>query len=333
MRHIVIVVFLVALATAVVAVGLGQIGLLPAQASQEGVLVDRLFEMEILVIAFLFALIMVFMIYSVVVFRRKPGETGDGAYVTGNKKLEIAWTLIPLGVVLFFATLGTQYLGDITAPGSNELVVKVTASQWAWRFEYPEYGIASTELNLPKDRRVRFELFSTDVIHSFWVPEFRLKQDAVPGMTTTLRITPTKTGQYTLRCAEMCGRAHAYMNAPVKVMAPADFDAWVASQKAPLTPLERGAQLAKTQGCLACHSVDGSRLVGPSWQGLYGSSVTLADGTTVKADDDYLRESIVKPDVKIVNGFSPRVMPSSYAAALKEDDVAALITYIKSLSQ
>ena len=333
MRHIVIVGLLVALATALVAVGLENAHLLPAQASQEGILVDRLFGMEVVVIAFLFALIMVLMLYSVVVFRRKPGETGDGAYVTGNKRLEIAWTIIPLGVVLFFATLGTQYLGDITTPGSNELVVKVTASQWAWRFDYPEYGITSTELNLPKDRRARFELTATDVIHTFWVPEFRLKQDAVPGMTTTLRITPTEAGQYTLRCAEMCGRAHAYMNAPVKVMAAADFDAWVASQKVPLTPLERGAQLAKTQGCLACHSIDGSRMVGPTWRGLYGSQVPLADGTTVKADDAYLRASIVEPNAQMVTGFSPNIMPPNYSTTLKEDDVAALITYIKSLSQ
>jgi cytochrome c oxidase subunit 2 len=333
MKHFIIVAVLVAIITALVTLGLGSAQLVPPIASEEGLQVDRLFGLHIQVIAFLFSLIMVLMVYSIVVFRRKRGETGDGAYFHGNTKLEIAWTIAPLVTVLFFSFLGARQLAEITAASPDEMVIEVTAQQFAWRFDYPDYGISSAELNLPRGRQILFKLTATDVIHSFWVPEFRVKQDAVPGMTTTLRVTPTHVGQYQIRCAELCGTGHYSMLAPVNVMEPSDFEAWVSEKTMPsdlTTGADLGAETAQLQGCLGCHSTDGSRLVGPTWLGLYGTQEALEEGTSVLVDEVYLRESILNPADQITKGF-PNVMPATYKDTLSEEDVEALIEYIKSL--
>jgi cytochrome c oxidase subunit 2 len=334
MRHFIIVAVLVAIVTALVTIGLGSAQLVPPIASEEGLQIDRLFGLHIRVIAFLFSLIMVVMIYSIVVFRRKQGETGDGAYVRGNAKLEIAWTIAPLATVLFFSFLGARQLAQITAASPDEMVIEVTAQQFAWRFDYPDYGISSAELNLPRGRQILFKLTATDVIHSFWVPEFRVKQDAVPGMTTNLRVTPTQVGQYQIRCAELCGTGHYSMLAPVNVMEPADFEAWVSEKTMPsdLTGADLGAAIAQLQGCVGCHSIDGSRLVGPTWLGLYGTQEALEGDTSVLVDEAYLRDSILHPADQITKGY-PNVMPATYEDALSEEQVEALVEYIKSLGE
>ncbi len=342
MRHYIIVAMLVAVVTALVTIGLGSAQLLPPVASEEGMRVDNLFGLHIRVIAFLFALIVVFTVYSVVVFRRKPGETGDGLYIHGNTKLEIIWTVVPLVTVLFFGVLGARQLSQITLPDSDELVVDVTAQQFAWRFDYPDFGITSSELNLPRGRQVLLRLNAVDVIHSFWVPEFRVKQDAVPGMITELRITPTQAGEYKVRCAEICGTAHYSMLAPVKVIEAADFEAWVAEKTAPseaeaetaaseVSGAQLGAELVQTQGCLGCHSTDGSRLVGPTWLGIYGAEESLEDGTSVLVDEEYLRSSILEPNDQITRGFPARVMPNTYKDVLSDAEIEAVIEYIRSL--
>lgn len=334
-RHLFIVSVLI-VAVSAVAIGLLQPArLLPVAASAEAGPIDWLLGWHLRIIAILFVLVVVFMVYSIVVFRRKPGETGDGAYFHGHTTLEIVWTVVPLAIVLYFAYLGARSLGEITAPDPAEMVVEVTGRQWSWRFDYPEYGISSTELTLPRGRQVLLKLTSLDVIHSFWVPEFRVKQDAVPGQTTTLRVTPTQTGVYKLRCAELCGRDHSTMLADVNVLEPADFEAWVATETAPaaaLSPAEAGAKVAELQGCRACHTVDGSQGVGPTWQGLFGREESLADGTTVVVDEEYLRNSIVDPNAQVVAGFAPNVMPSTYGTVLTAEDIEALIAYIQSLS-
>ena len=335
MKHFLIVAVLVAIVTVLVIFGLGRIGLLPTLASEEGVPIDDLFQLQIMIIAFLFALIVVFMLYSVVVFRRKPGEEGDGAHIHGNTALEVVWTIGPLATVLFLAVFSARILGVVTAAEPDELVVDVTGSQFAWRFDYPEYGITSGELNLPVGRQAAFNLTSVDVIHDFWVVEFRVKQDAVPGQVHTLRVTPTHVGKYVVRCAELCGTSHAYMLADVNVMEPADFEAWVAQQTAPASELsgaELGAQIAQVQGCIGCHSIDGSQVVGPTWLGLFGTEEALDNGTNVLVDEDYVRDSILEPAAKITKGFQ-NVMPATYADALSEEEIDALVEYIKSLGQ
>jgi cytochrome c oxidase subunit 2 len=158
---------------------------------------------------------MVTLLYNLIAFRRRKGETGDGIYLPGNSTLEIMWTAIPLFAVLVLAFFGARTLGEIRMVDPSALQVKVTAGQWFWQYTYPEYGVASSELFLPVNRQVNLQMTSTDVIHSFWVPEFRVKQDIVPGQTTELRVTPSLIGQYKVRCAELCGLEHAYMEGMV----------------------------------------------------------------------------------------------------------------------
>lgn len=338
MKHIIAVIVFVAVITVALGTWLNSINLLPPLASAEGIPIDWLFGLHIQVIAFLFALIMGFMLYSVVVFKRKKGDTGDGAFMHGNTTLEIAWTIIPLFIVFYFAYLGVVTLDDITSPSRNELVVEVTGSQWNWRFDYPEYGFGSTELNLPVGRTVLLKITSLDVIHDFWVPEFRVKQDAVPGMVKELRVSPTETGTYQLRCAELCGLDHAYMLANVNVMSPAEYNEWVDHEleeiaKAEAGPaLERGQRVAELMGCQDCHTLDGTQGKAPTWLGLFGKEETLADGSTVLVDDEYLHRSIVDPGAQIVNGYGS-TMPTRFGDELSEEQIADLIEYIESFSE
>jgi cytochrome c oxidase subunit 2 len=276
------------------------------------------------------------MLYSIFAFRRKPGETGEGDHFEGNTSLEIVWTIVPLITVLYFAFLGSTALAETRRADPYAMEVNVIGQQWSWRFEYPEYGFSSTELVLPVDEQALLIMSSTDVIHSFWVPEFRVKQDMLPGenMERELRITPTDIGSYTVRCAELCGTQHAYMTAPVKVLQVNDFDAWVEGQLASISddPVVRGEKWYTEYGCLACHSVDGAERAGPTWLGVYGSQETLTDGTTVTVDDEYIYESIIDPQAKIVEGYENVVMPPT-GETMSEEQIQDVIEFIKSLEE
>jgi cytochrome c oxidase subunit 2 len=280
MKHFIVAGILVVLVTALLILGLGNVRLLPVAASAQAAPIDSLFNLEFRVIAFLFALIIVFMVYSMVVFRRRKGDTTDGPHIEGSPRLEVMWTLAPLATVLVFAYLGGQSLAETQRIDPKAMEVNVIGTQWSWRFEYPELGISSTELMLPENQQVLLRLSSTDVIHSFWVPEFRVKQDALPGgeeFVRELRVTPTRAGDYKVRCAELCGLQHAFMESPVHVLAQADYDAWVAANTVVSgDPVERGQQWA--QLCGLPH-----RITPPSWANpvLFGHEVILADGTTV----------------------------------------------------
>ena len=296
MGHFVIVGILVIVMAILTYVGLDVAGVAtqmhPIEASLQSVSIDWLWNWEVMAISFLFALIVVPMAYSMIVFRRRKGDTSEGEHFEGNTTLEIVWTVIPLFMVLVFAYMGSYSLGEIRRVDPNAIVIKVKAQQFAWTFEYPEYGIFSKELHLPVDQQVVLKMESADVIHSFWVPEFRVKQDVVPGRVTEYRITPTLVGNYKVRCAELCGASHAYMENPVIVDDQAVYTAWIAEQQAIAaanqTPEGLGQLLTVKNGCVGCHSVDGSPLTGPTWFGLFGSNVELADGTTVIADEALL---------------------------------------------
>ena len=333
MRHFWVVGILVIVMAVLTYIGLNSLGLMPVEASAQSVSIDWLWNWEIVAISFLFSLIVVPMAYSLVVFRRRKGETGDGEHIEGNATLEITWTVIPLIIVLVFAYMGAYSLGDIRRVDPNALVINVKAQQWVWTFEYPEYGIISKELHLPLNKQVVLKMQSADVIHSFWVPEFRVKQDVVPGHVTEYRITPTLIGNYKVRCAELCGVSHAYMEGPVIVDSQTDYTAWITKEaaiaaEAAKTPEGQGQLLTVRNGCIGCHSIDGAKMTGPTWFGLYGSNVKLADGRTVVADDAYLTESILAPKAKEVAGFSPTVMPPF---TLSEAEISNIIAYIKTL--
>jgi cytochrome c oxidase subunit 2 len=337
MRHFVIVGVLIVACSILTYVGIDRAGLMPLAASAQAGPIDWLWDLEMMVISFLASIILVPMIYSLVVFRRRPGETGDGVHMEGNTTLEVTWTVIPLLLVLVFAYLGADNLGDVRRSDPQAMVVRVRASQWDWKFEYPEYGgFISDELRLPVDRQVVLRMESTDVIHSFWVPEFRIKQDVVPGRVTEYRVTPNVVGNFKVRCAELCGTAHYSMEDAVLVVPEADFAAWAQEQRVAYEAAlaaggpEAGRVFVRKYGCLGCHTTDGSTLVGPTWLGLYGEQVELSDGSVVEADDDYLRRSVLEPGAQVVAGFSPMNF-NAQAVGLTEDELNAMIEYIATL--
>lgn len=333
MRHFVIAGILVIVVAVLTFLGLDAAHLMPVAASAQAREIDWMWKLMEIAMSFLLALIVVPMLYSLVVFRRKKGDTTDAAHIEGNTRLEITWTVIPLIVVVAFSVLGAGNLANTVRPSANAMVVKVTGFQWGWKFDYPDYGISTTELYVPVNQALDLKMQSTDVIHSFWVPEFRVKQDLVPGRVTELRITPTVIDKYKVRCAELCGTSHYRMEQPVVVVDEAAFMSWVAERQkeaeaASATPEGRGQLLVTANGCTACHSINGSTGVGPTWLNLAGSQVKLADGTTVTADDDFLTESIRDPKAKIVTGFESQNMP---VYPFTDEEIAAIIAYIKTL--
>ena len=335
MKHLIIAGILVVIVTALLLIGLDQVQILPAAASAQAEPIDWMFNLEFQVIIFLFALIVVLMVYSIVVFRRKKGDTSDAKHIEGNTRLEVFWTLAPLATVFVFAYFGAQTLAATMRIDPQAMDVNVIGSQWSWRFEYPELGVTSNELWLPVNQQVLLSLTSQDVIHSFWVPEFRVKQDILPGggdIDRELRITPTESGNYFVRCAEMCGLNHATMVAPVNVVSQADFDAWVIEQSGVSDdPVERGRKWAEQYGCFACHTTDGSQGVGPSWSGLFGKDESLDDGSTVVADHEYLYQAICDPASQVVEGFQA-IMPPNYCEDnITDDQIDDIIAFIESL--
>jgi cytochrome c oxidase subunit II len=203
--------------------------------------IDNLLDVMIVLSAFVFSLVMVMLFYALWKFKAKPGDESDGEPIHGNTRLEVAWTLIPTIIVLFGAAYSWSVLNDIEEPAKDALTVDVFSQQYAWSFGYPGKGnaYAQGEFHVPVNRQVQFTMHSQDVIHSFWVPEWRIKKDNVPGITTRAYITPTKTGDFTLVCTELCGFGHATMRAPVVVeSSQANFDKWAATQD-PIPPTEK----------------------------------------------------------------------------------------------
>jgi cytochrome c oxidase subunit II len=192
--------------------------------------IDQLLDVMIVLSSFVFSLVLVMLFYALWKFKAKPGDESDGEPIHGNTRLEVAWTVIPTIIVLFGAGYSWAVLNDIEEPAKDPLTVDVFSQQYAWSFGYPGKGNAWSqgELHVPLDRQVRFKMHSQDVIHSFWVPEWRIKKDNVPGITTTAYVTPNKLGTYQLICTELCGFGHATMRAKVVVEPPADFRRWVA---------------------------------------------------------------------------------------------------------
>jgi len=332
MRHFVIVGILIAAATALLILGLGAANLMPVPASTQAKEIDGMWRLQEIAMSFLFSLIVVPMVYSLVVFRRRKGDTEDAEHIEGNTRLEIAWSVIPLIAVVAFSVLGADNLAKTIRPSSDAMVVRVRGFQWAWTFDYPEYGFSSTEMYVPVNKAINLKMESSDVIHSFWVPEFRVKQDVVPGRVTELRFTPVLIGDYKVRCAELCGTSHYKMEQPVVVVDDAAFAAWVEERKqeaaeAQATPEGHGQFLVQSNVCGACHSINGAPGIGPTWRGLFGEEVELEDGTIVIADEAYLTESIKNPKAQIVKGFPP-TMP---VFPFTDVEIEHIVAYIKTL--
>lgn len=270
------------------------------------------------------------MIYFVFRYHRKRHPHPKD--IRGHIGLEITWTVIPTLIVLtmfYYGLKGFQFLRKIP---EDALKVKVMARQWSWLFEY-ENGLKTSELRVPIGKAIHLSLSSQDVIHSFYVPAFKVKQDAVPGMINSLWFRPMETGAYDVLCAEYCGVQHSYMMSKVIVLPEEEFKQWYeegGAKEAKLLP--SGQRLFEEKGCQSCHSIDGSQLAGPTLKGLFGKMATvLVEGKErqVKVDELYLKRSILEPNSEIVKGFPP-IMPSQ-KGILKEEEMNEIIHYIKGL--
>jgi cytochrome c oxidase subunit 2 len=305
---------------------------LPFQGSTVAPAVDALFKFIFWISAFFFLLIVGLMLAFVIRFRKRPGYTKPAQAPTHNTLLELTWSGIPLILVMVMGVWGFKVFLDINTPPANAYEVQVTGQKWKWLFTYPN-GYVDETLHVPVDQPVRLVMTSEDVIHSFFVPAFRVKRDVVPGRYTKLWFRATKPGTYQVFCAEYCGTGHSDMLTSVVVHEPGGFEKWLEQASNllnTLPPAEAGRKLYQSRGCAQCHSVDGSGGIGPTFKGLFGHKVALRGGGQALADEDYVRESILEPMAKIVAGFEP-VMPT-YKGRLKDQEITALIAYLKTLA-
>jgi cytochrome c oxidase subunit 2 len=298
---------------------------LPPQASS---LAYRIDVLHYIVIGTAFAVatsVFFIIVYFLVRFRERPGERRTHKV---NPKVEIVLAGITLAVFLAFWVVGFGQFREIRAVSPDAMRVYVVAKQWMWEAVYPDGTSVQDEIRVPVGRPVVLLMTARDVIHSFYVPAFRLKQDVVPGRLTTLQITATEAGTFDILCAEYCGAGHSRMRGRVVALPPADYAAWLSAHATP-DLAAAGEKIATEKGCMRCHTVDGTTHLGPTWRGLYGSTVRFQDGSTEVADEAYLTESMMDPFKKIVAGYGP-LMPS-YLGTLSGPEVEAIVEYIRSL--
>jgi cytochrome c oxidase subunit 2 len=301
--------------------------LFPVQASTFAPDVDHLLYF-LLAVAVFFSLAIFCSIFYFAIRYRRRSENELPRAIHGGMALEILWSVIPLGLTMVMFTWGASIYFNESRPPDNALDIYVVGKQWMWKLEHLGGQREINELHIPVGRAVRLTMTSEDVIHSFFVPAFRTKQDAVPGRYTTTWFTPTKAGKYHLFCAEYCGTNHSRMGGWVYVMEPRDYEAWLSGGTSGGSLAENGQKLFDELACGNCHKPDGSGRC-PSLTGLFGKTVQLAGGATVKADEGYIRESILQPQAKIVAGYGP-IMPT-FQGLVTEEGVMQLIEYIKSL--
>jgi cytochrome c oxidase subunit 2 len=294
--------------------------------------VDKTF-IFIFIIASVFIIgITVFMIYTVIHFSRKKGIPAK--QFTGSVKLEILWTVIPLILVMVMFYFGWAGFAPMRNVPEGAMEVTAIGRMWEWEFDYGN-GMKSKELVLPVNKPVKVNLKSPDVNHSLFIPAFRVKEDVIPGYDNYLWFIPTTVGEYEILCTEYCGLLHSSMLSKAIVMEQDQYDKWFIEFKAAaIKPEPDGYLLLRNTGCIACHSIDGNRLVGPSFRGLYGSERIITDENgqkTATANDDYIIRSIYEPDYEIVTGFSKGLM-KSYKDVLKENDIQIIIDYLKTIA-
>ncbi len=295
-----------------------------------GEVVDQVFFYILAITVFLLGLITFLMVYFVIRYQRKRNPQPSDIHE--NIWLEIIWTVVPTLLVLtmfYYGLTGFNFLKKVPV---DAMKVKVIARQWSWLFEY-ENGTKSAELKVPVGKPVKLSLTSQDVIHGFYAPAFRIKQDVVPGMTNTLWFQSTEVGIFDVFCTQYCGLQHATMVTKIKVLPGEEFNQWYQKGKEEIEASKgkpRGTQLYQEKGCMACHSIDGTPRVGPTLKGLFGKTITvMTDGKerNITADEAYLRKSILEPNADVVKGFPPIMPPEK----MTKDEIDELIHYIKEL--
>ncbi len=302
-------------------------------ATSTGVVDGALIYILALSVLLLF-LIIFFMIFFLVRYRTSrnpvPSELPQSAL------LEVLWVVVPTLLVTTMFIYGLTGFRFLRSAPAGSLSVKVHARQWSWLFEYDD-GRKSPDLIVPLGRNVRCELISADVIHGFYVPAFRIQQDAVPGLKTFVWFNATTMGSYYILCSQYCGRKHSAMIAKLIVVPPDQFEAWRQGKKIQFTGasymnMPAGERLLFERGCISCHSIEGNRMMGPTFKGLFGSTVLVSTAgvqRTIVADSSYIHKSIVDPGADVVSGF-PNTMPPS-KDILSESDIAEIVHYLKGI--
>jgi cytochrome c oxidase subunit 2 len=310
----------------------------PVDAAAQGGPVDTLYDVLMIVSVPIFVFVTTVVLYSAWAFRMRPGqEHEDGPPIHGNTRLEVIWTAVPAILLVSLCSYAYAVLVHIEETKPDELVVNVTGLQFAWQYSYPhESGepVVSNQLYLPKGRPVHFRVTSKDVIHDFWVPAFRMKIDAVPGIMTSLRVTPERLGAYPVVCAELCGLGHSTMRSTAHVVAPARFERWLTGQQAPPAGgggggtdlVALGKEVFTGAGtCGACHTLADA--------GTSGTTGPDLDDVLGGLSEDEIRTSIVDPDAEIAEGFQPGIMPPNFGDTLSGQQLDGLVAYLASVSK
>jgi cytochrome c oxidase subunit 2 len=301
--------------------------LFPPSASTVASEMDALYFFIVAVCTFFAVLVTVLVVFFTLRYKRKH-EDEVGADIHGSLVLELTWTFIPFVLAMVMFGWGAKVFFDLSRPPRDAMEIFVVGKQWMWKVQHPDGTREINQLHVPIGRPVRITLGSEDVLHDFFVPAFRVKMDAVPGKLTTLWFEATKEGTYHIFCAEYCGTKHSGMIGQVIVMTPQDYEAWLAGGRSTGTAAQNGERLFTDLACVTCHKTDSSGR-GPSLLGVFGSRVTLTDGRTVVADENYLRESIMNSQAKVVQGYQG-IMPA-FQGMVTEENLMQLIAYIKTL--
>ncbi len=308
--------------------------MMPERASANAYLVDDLYYVVFILSVLGFLGLVGVMLFFVVRYHKTNSK--ESAYIPHNALAETIWTVVPTIIFLGIAFWGLWAFYENEKVDKNAMEIKVTGKQWLWEFTYADQGKEATTVNMmyvPINKPVTLNMTSTDVLHSFFVPSFRIKRDTVPGMKSRLNFTATKLGDFKVFCTEFCGTSHSKMRATIRVVTQKRFDKWIARQikEANISdPVELGARLFQRKGCTSCHSSGESVKIGPGLGKLWGKRREFADGTSIDAANaEYIRESILMPSKKIVKGYPNKM--NSFAGQLSEKEIDYLIEYIKTL--
>ncbi|HZP16950.1 MAG TPA: cytochrome c oxidase subunit II [Terriglobales bacterium] len=300
----------------------------PASASSNAFHVDLLYSFLVVVTIVMTLLIFTAVGIFAVKYRRRHGR--EAQPIHGSLLLEIAWSIAPLGLFMLIFAWGAVLFFQMRTPPQDASEIYVVAKQWMWKLQHMEGPREINQLHVPTGRNIKLIMTSQDVIHSFFIPEFRIKQDVLPGRYTTVWFRATVPGTYHLFCAQYCGTQHSGMIGEVVVMNPQDYQAWITGGAPTGSLAQNGQTLFQQLGCSTCHRFDVQGR-GPNLTGIYGKPVALEDGRTITVDDNYIRESILNPAAKVVSGFKP-IMPV-FQGQVSEEQLNALVAYVKSLTQ
>jgi cytochrome c oxidase subunit 2 len=303
-----------------------QVPLFPEQGSTVSHEVDAVFFFELAVSGVMGVLIAALVIGFAVRYRERPGR-GPTPHITHSNAVEVFWSVVPLIVFLAMFVWGARLYYFMARPPDDALEIYVVGKQWMWKIQHPEGQREINELHIPVGRPVKLKLVSEDVIHDFFVPAFRTKVDVLPGRYVQMWFEAAYAGEFRFFCSQYCGTNHSGMVGKVVALEPADYEAWLGGRAEGSLALAGRKLFLKLQ-CVTCHSAD-SQARAPVLENLYRRTVTLQDGSTVVADEAYIRESILKPEAKVVAGWQP-IMPT-FLGQVSEEDIIALIAYIKSL--